>query len=65
MSSCDLLLSACDEEAASLEGTETVVLWSVHLSDLFCFTSLSNLIAQWSMLPLVLPARWSDGYEHA
>lgn len=46
-----------------LEWTDTVGLWSLHASDLFCFTSLSNLIARWSMLPLVLPTRWSERDE--
>lgn len=55
---------ACHVEAALLERTDTVAFWSVHLSDLFCFTSLSNLIAQWSLLPLVLPTRWSDRDEN-
>lgn len=38
-------------EETLLERTDTGVLWSLHLSDLFCFTSLSNLIVKWSILP--------------
>lgn len=51
LSSCGFPFRTCHVEAALLGRTDTVELWSVHLSDLFCFTGHSTLIAQWSMLP--------------
>lgn len=63
LSLCASPSGACHVETALLRRTDRAALWSLRLSDLFCFTGLSNRIARRSRPLLVLPTKWSDRDE--